>query len=75
MRNITPKSLRCSLGACPAVYAHDDEDLVIIGKRKPSLTAQLALDGKVAADEDVVVIPRAYFKDIQKRVPSKKKKK
>jgi hypothetical protein len=55
IRDITPSHLRCSLGACPAIYASEDGNLVIVGK-KPSKEVLQQLEGKVGEDEFVVTI-------------------
>lgn len=64
MKDITPRALRCHIGACPAVYKDTDGSLVIIGKRDLSRTAKLIKKGKVNVDEDVITIPEEYLQNV-----------
>lgn len=52
---ITPQSLRCSIGACPAVFKTEQGKLVIIGK-KPSGKIIESIENKVGEDEWAIVI-------------------
>jgi hypothetical protein len=55
IRDITPSHLRCSIGACPAIYASEDGNLIVVGK-KPTKDVLRQLEGKVGEDEFVVII-------------------
>lgn len=56
LREITPESLKCGIGACPAIFATDRGTFVLIGKVMPSALPP-TLVGRVGADETVVEIP------------------
>lgn len=64
MKELTPKELRCTFGACPAVYEQDDNIVVVVGKRNPTATAELISAGKIAPDEEAVFIDRALLKNV-----------
>jgi len=62
-KEITPVQLRCSYGACPAVYLLSDGNLCIVGKKPPKdLTADI--DGKVSDDEHAIMISREFFRGL-----------
>jgi hypothetical protein len=54
-RNITPKTMRCGLGQCPAVFELPDGRLVIIGC-DPDPCLDRFLSGKIGRGEHAVVI-------------------
>jgi hypothetical protein len=63
LKEITPAHLRCSLGACPAVFESNAEEIVIIGK-KADLALIQKLEGRVAEDEYVIVIRREFLENV-----------
>jgi hypothetical protein len=64
IREITPLTLRCTIGACMSVYETSDGNLIIIGKKIAAETFAL-LSHKVGEDEDVVMIHRDYLSDLR----------
>jgi hypothetical protein len=60
MKNITPHDLRCTWGACPAVYEPDDGRLVIVGQ-KASAGQISQCEVMVGDDEYAIVISKKYF--------------
>jgi hypothetical protein len=64
--NLTPASLRCSLGACPAIHRTSNGNFLIIGK-KPSQSLKKEIEGKVADDEWAIVVDPALLANISKR--------
>jgi len=62
---LTPSALRCSIGACPAVFSLDDGNLLIVGKKlSPELAKET--EGKVSDDEHAIVLSPDFFKDLGK---------
>jgi hypothetical protein len=62
---ITPSELRCSIGACPAVFTLSDGDLLIVGKvASPDLLREIS--GRVSSDEFAVKISPEFFKALSK---------
>jgi hypothetical protein len=60
---LTPLHLRCVPCSCPAVYRLENGNLLIIGKRlSPEQAAEVI--GKIAADEEAVVISPDYFANL-----------
>jgi hypothetical protein len=62
-RNLTPQSLRCVIGNCPAVYELEDGQLAIIGK-KPAAGLEQELAALVGGDEYAIVISRELLANI-----------
>jgi len=60
---LTPRALRCSLGACPSVYKTQQGKLVIIGK-KPSREITETIENKIGDDEWAIVIDPELLSDI-----------
>lgn len=60
---LTPGSLRCTLGACPSVYKTKQGKLVIIGK-KPSREITETIENKIGDDEWAIVIDPELLSDI-----------
>jgi len=58
MKNLTPEHMRCTLGACPAVYELDDGKLLIVG--------ELAAYEQVpcASHETTIVIDRELLANV-----------
>ena len=57
---LTPIHLRCTVGACPAVYLLDDGDLLIVGKRlEADVLAGIA--HKVTDDEFAIRLHPSYL--------------
>lgn len=52
---LTPNELRCTYGACPAVFKTHQGKLVIIGK-KPTLEIFETIENKIGNDEWAIVI-------------------
>jgi|WetSurMetagenome_2_1015567.scaffolds.fasta_scaffold906389_1 hypothetical protein len=64
MRDITPKKLRCTFGACPAVYELDNDTIVIVGA-KPSSELGDALKGKISPDEFAIVVSKQLLANVK----------
>lgn len=65
IEELTPDNLRCGWGSCPSVFALDDGDLLVVGKKlTKELVEQIA--HKVADDEFAVRIGSEYFINISK---------
>jgi hypothetical protein len=65
LEEITPSHLRCGIASCPGVYATDNDDLVVIGKRlSEGLAAQIG--HRVGEDEYAIVIGREFFQNLNK---------
>lgn len=60
---LTPNSLRCTIGNCPAVYRTTDNKLLLIGKM-PSAELRREINHKIGSDEDVVVIDEELLANI-----------
>lgn len=63
LKDVTPQHLRCTFGACPAVYEYGGE-LVIIAKRAPAELVK-ELENKIGDDELAVVIDPKYFEQLK----------
>ena len=71
IKELTPDNLRCGWGTCPSVFALDDGDLLIVGKKlSKELVEQIS--HKVSHDEFAVRIGAEYFNDIPKADKSEK---
>jgi hypothetical protein len=62
-KELTPQRLRCSIGACPAVFLIEGGNFLIIGK-KISPDLQNEISDKIADDEFAIVIHQDFFEDI-----------
>jgi hypothetical protein len=64
LKNITPEHLRCSIGACPAVYEVDQDTVVIVGAAADIDIKALVGDGEAAVlvKKELLanVFPHAY---------------
>jgi len=61
----TPPALRCAIGACPALYATDNDTYLIVGKRSNLDGLPPEVHAKVGADEVLVEIPKALIEGIK----------
>lgn len=64
LTEITPESMRCIIGSCPAVYETDRGTIVLIGKRLDSRTMAQLLPGKVAPHEEAIEVSRELLLDL-----------
>jgi hypothetical protein len=63
--DLTPAHLRCTLGACPAIFKASDGEVIVVGKTlSPDLLLQLK--GKVGADEYAVKLSAEFFRELFK---------
>lgn len=60
---LTPQSLRCSIGACPSVYKTEQGKLVVIGKR-PTQEITESIKDKIGDDEWAIVIDPELLSEI-----------
>jgi hypothetical protein len=60
LEDITPSHLRCPAGYCTAVYKMEDGNLLVIAK-KAQVENFKQIEGKVAPDEEVIIISPDYF--------------
>ena len=56
LREITPKSLMCGIGACPAIFETTKGSYVLVGKRVDAKKVGIA--NRVSKDEFVIEVPR-----------------
>ena len=66
MKEITPKHLRCTIGACPGVFEVEGNDLIVIGKKISSALNE-EIGSRVGEDEFAVRISRDFFSELQKK--------
>lgn len=59
MKDVTPKSLRCTFGGCPAIYEQQDGHIVI-GKVMKEIPEEVAQ--RIGPDEFAVWVPRGLVK-------------
>jgi hypothetical protein len=60
MKDVTPKALRCAIGAsCPAIYEQQDGH-IIIGKVMKEIPEEVAR--RIGPDEFAVWVPRGLVK-------------
>jgi hypothetical protein len=71
MKNITPHDLRCTWGACPAVYELNDGQLLIVGQRA-SVEQIAQCEVMVGDDEYAIVISKKYFVNLAEAEQSEK---
>lgn len=69
--NLTPSSLLCALGTCPAVYELHDGTLAIVGDQADAEVSG-ELKDKVAPHEVVALIKPEYLAEIIQQQKSKK---
>ncbi len=63
MNEITPKSYRCYLVACPAVYSIEGEGkLAIVGKKADP--KDLGIADRVGKDEQVIIVDREMIEGL-----------
>lgn len=60
---LTPESLRCSIGACPSIFKTAQGKFVIIGK-KPSPEITETIENKIGDDEWAIVIDPELLSEI-----------
>jgi hypothetical protein len=63
MRDITPKEMRCSYGACPAVYELDADTILIVGAKLPP-DLKNALSGKVDSGESAIIVSKQLLAEV-----------
>jgi hypothetical protein len=63
LKEITPVSQRCGIGACPAIFETDRGNYIIIGKTVRQQT-NTQLSGRIGPNEAVVEIPRELLADL-----------
>lgn len=66
LREITPKSFKCGIGACPAIFKTDEGSFVIIGKQVGEKNTMDQLDGKIGPDEIAVEIPGELLQELNR---------
>lgn len=61
LRDLTPRSLYCGVGACPAVFQTPEGDYLLVGSL---VSSEAVPSGRVGPGEVVVRVPRALLQDI-----------
>ncbi len=55
---VTPSSMHCGIGSCPAIFKTDHDTFIIIGSRlNPRQTKQL-FPGKLGSGEVAIEVPK-----------------
>ena len=62
LKEITPEAIRCTIGACPAIYETQKGSFIIVGKRLSN--KHIELEGRVGQDEDAVEIPMSLLSEL-----------
>jgi hypothetical protein len=65
LRDITPKSLNCGIGACHAIFEAQSGTYVLIGRRVPR-SVEEELRGRIGIDEVAIEIPRELLSNIKR---------
>lgn len=65
LKDITPRSATCLVGACPALFETDRGTLLVVGRRLSEQEVLEQLAGRVGQNEWVVEIPQ----DLLERSP------
>lgn len=58
---ITPESLCCVIGTCPAVFETDSGSYVLIGKVVKDGDSAALLAGRIGPDEVAIEIPKEFL--------------
>ncbi|MEA3042550.1 MAG: hypothetical protein QOH47_388 [Sphingomonadales bacterium] len=61
---LTPRALRCGVGACPGVYLTPEGRYVIIGRTLSPEEVAAALPNRVGSHETAIEIERGYIDDL-----------
>lgn len=61
---ITPKHMRCGIGACPAIFETDRDTYIVIGKQLSSEMIKQLLEEKVGTDETAIELPKGILNGI-----------
>lgn len=61
LNELTPKSMECIVGACPAIFETNNGSYAIIGKKINAKS--LGISQRVGKDEVLIEIPRAIIDD------------
>jgi len=66
MKNLTPDEMRCTWGACPAVYELDENAIVIVGAKPDADVMRVLNDAGVACDENeqIVVVEKRLLANV-----------
>jgi len=55
--DLTPRSIRCGVGPCPAIYKTERNTFVVIGTILGDREAKKSLQGKIGEGEAAVEVP------------------
>ena len=62
LNELTPPSMQCVVGACPAIFETDRETYIIIGKQLTSEQIQEYFNEKVNSNETAIEVPKKLIK-------------
>ena len=60
-KELTPESLKCLIGACPAIFETTDNSYLVIGKLKKENAVP---KGRVGSDEVLIEIPKELLAEL-----------
>ena len=60
INEITPASVKCGFGDCPAVFEAPDGRIILVGKDLTFQEAQ-AFDVPLGKGERAIIVPRAFY--------------
>lgn len=66
LKEITPKTLMCVVGACPAVYETDRGTIILVGCRLAADAVADLLPNRVAPHEAAIEVPRELLANLMK---------
>lgn len=58
VREITPKSMKCGIGPCPAVFLTNRNTFILIGKKIKNSSTPKSVKKKIASDETTIEVPK-----------------
>lgn len=64
LAEITPDSMHCGIGACPAIYKTSHETYILIGVKLKAQHAKELLQGKIGVGEAAIEIPKRLIDDL-----------
>ena len=66
LEELTPPSLKCGIGSCPAIFETDQDSYIIIGHKINSEIEEKLLPGRIGGDEIAIEVPKELIRSMQK---------
>ncbi|MFN0156506.1 MAG: hypothetical protein ACKVRP_00375 [Bacteroidota bacterium] len=67
IKDITPRSFNCGVGACPSIYETDRDSYLIVGSSLGSENQESLAPLRVGINETVVEVPKRLILDLLRK--------